>query len=184
MSEHPLVVLFTAATGAVLSVEYTNTVNLGAILLGVLLSLAGLAVLAYGARWKSAFTVASTQAEELRKALLDERESRRGAEERSRDLLEIITGLKTENERLAQLPNLERVLKLMHETAASQDKIAQQRLERGMEQIEKMFSAEMRTHDADAGRRHDALVEVLGSVEAHMAGVAAGVERLVRATVK
>lgn len=56
-----------------IAIQFESTVTLGAALLGVLIAVGTVSRLLYGAKYRTAYEVAHATAEELRKALLDEK---------------------------------------------------------------------------------------------------------------
>lgn len=132
----------------VAAATFTSTITLGSMILGLVVAVAGLAAFFYGVRWKSAWQVASAQAEELRRALDDERQRAERLEDRLADALGQLADAKEAIERLSALPNLERVVKLMSDTAERAERRAQQRLGVALEQLTKQMSdAELRAEE-------------------------------------
>lgn len=138
--------------------HFTNVVTLGSLIVGGLVTISGLAIFLYGVRWKSAWRVASTQAHELRLALDDERDRADRAQKREmaaverleaalRDLAEC----RATTERLEALPNLERVINLMAQTA---------------ERSEERFQARISEHDRLAEERHRDIIAAVRDVTA------------------
>jgi hypothetical protein len=147
------------------AVDYSETIGLGTILLGALVALTGLAVLFYGVRWKSAYAVASTQAEELRKALNDERERAERAEGRERESLKLLAEQKRTIARLESLPDLSKILEFL----GRQEDTAAKRTADALSVVDQLLTA----HEERAVERHDGQIAVLS-------GLAANMERLVK----
>jgi hypothetical protein len=147
--------------------NFTNTITLGSVIVGALVAIATVAAVIWGARFKVSYQAASAAAEELRKSLNDANERGNRLEKALQEALTTIGEQKETIERLAALPNLERVIQLMSDTAERADAHAARRLEHGITRIEQLFDA----HEERALDRHDKTVAVL-------AGMAANLERL------
>jgi hypothetical protein len=154
----------TAFVGAA---TFTSTITLGSIILGIVVGAAGLSAFFYGVRWKSAWQVASAQAEELRRALDDERNRAERLEERLDEAvkqlalsLQQLADAKEAIERLSALPNLERVVKLMADTAERAEHRAQQRLAGALDQLAQRAAETERR----AEERHRLMINLLEMV--------------------
>lgn len=135
-----------ATTGSVAlvgAVEWSSTVNIGAIALGLLVALSTVVAVSYGARYKVVAEAASAAARELRSALDDalargERQDRALCEQSQRleEQAHVI-------ERLEHLPNLERVVNLMAEEAKRADDRATKLLHEVEERAQKRHEAQI-----------------------------------------
>lgn len=143
---------------------FSNTITLGSVIVGVLTGSAGLAVFGYGVKWKSAWQVASSQAEELRKALSDERERSDRCDATLREAHEREIEYRETIEKLSALPNLTKVIEVMAETSHRQDDHADRRLAAGMELVQTFVRKEFGVHDERAQERHEATVEALHAI--------------------
>lgn len=164
--------LSTGAAAAA-AIEWTSTINLGAVLLGLLIAGGTLGSILYGVRFRVGYEASSAAAEELRKGLADS--LARG--ERLEQALATASSLNAEQaaviQRLENLPNLERIVHLMAEETQRADERATQRLQAGVAALEKGFDERLKWHDERAQERHDLQLSTL-------AGLAASVERLSR----
>jgi hypothetical protein len=149
-------------------VDFTHTITLGSLIVGVIVGLAGLAVLAHGARWKANYEIERARADSLdegREAY--EKRSRRleqelkEAQAQSIELAQVLGDAKETIARLEQLPNLERVIGLMAETSRRQDAEADRRLAVGIENVERFVQIELAGHEKRAQERHEAQLGVL-----------------------
>jgi len=146
-------VAFVAAASAVLERHFTT----GSLIVGTIVAAAGLAVLAYGARWKSAWQVASTQANELRKALDDERSRGDRLEARLNEAMSVIAEQKEAITRLEQLPNLETLVRFMDESTRRAEQEAQARTRDGVREVVQRIER----HEELSAQRHLTLIKTL-----------------------
>lgn len=160
-----------------LAVQFTSTITLGALIIAAAGGAATLAWFGYGVRWKSAWEVASTQATELRKALNDEVERSQRLEDRLHEALDVIGEQKRTIERLEALPNLERLVTLMSDTAERQDRHARERLTEALQDVRTSVGAEIAVHEALGQDRHEALIAALAGIAATMTKIAQRLER-------
>jgi hypothetical protein len=113
--------------GTVLAyVEFTDTITLGSVIIGSVVAIAGLFGISRGVKWRVAAEVSSSAADELRKALSDEKEISASREtrlvEEARAAREALTAAQATITRLESLPDLARVVALMdaHEVRAQE----------------------------------------------------------------
>lgn len=151
------------------STDFTNTITTGSIIVGALVAIATIAAIVWGARFKVSYQAASAAASELRKSLADAIDRGNRLEAALHDAMTTIGEQKQTIERLSSLPNLERVIQLMSDTADRADVRASERLDRGLIRIEELFD----NHERRAVDRHEHLLPVL-------AGMAANLEKLNR----
>jgi hypothetical protein len=152
--------------GPVFTVHWQNTITLGAVIIAASGGLAGLAWFAYGVRWQSAWRVASAQTEELRRSLADERTRGDRTEDRLGEATKTISEQRVIIERLEALPNLERVVKLMADTATHQDQAANERLQGALKKLTDEFDTRFTRHEEKAEERHDAQLAALAGIAA------------------
>lgn len=144
----------------VLAVDFEQTVGLGSLLVGLLVAFVGLVVLFYGARWRAAYTIAATQAEELRKALNDERGRAERAEARERESLVVLADQKQTISRLEALPDLSKILEFL----AKQEEGATVRTRDAVAAVESFLAV----HEERAQDRHESQIAVLSGLAAHL----------------
>lgn len=144
----------------ILAVDFEQTVGLGSLLVGLIVAFVGLVILFYGARWRAAYTVAATQADELRKALGDERGRAERAETRERDSLRILAEQKQTITRLESLPDLSRILDYL----AKQEEGAVVRARDAVAAVESFLAV----HEERAQDRHESQIAVLSGLAAHL----------------
>lgn len=113
--------------------QFTDTATLGALVVGALVSIAGLVAIVAGVRWRVSAEVSSATADELRKARADDKEIAADREaRRTEELREALTREERTSEalraaqqtiaRLESLPDLARVVQLLdaHEVRAQE----------------------------------------------------------------
>lgn len=105
-----------------LDVGFQNTVTLGSAVLGIMGAVAVIVGLIYGVRYKVAYEAASAAADELRKAIADERDRVGRLEGIIAQTREQLTSAQTTISRLEQLPNLAAIVALIdkHEVRAQE----------------------------------------------------------------
>lgn len=156
---------------AAIDIDWSNTINLGALVIAGVVGLAGLAVLGYGARWKAAATAERVVSDTYRggqeafKARADRLEMQLAeTQARNEELAHLIGEQKKVIARLESLPNLERIIHLMGETAVRQDGAAANRLDRGLTRVGEMFDERIAEHDRRAAARAGAQLEALTGI--------------------
>lgn len=147
--------------GFLAAAQFSNTITTGSIIVGVLVSLAALIAIAWGSKFRVSYQAAAARAEQQaahidellqREERLETRLAERDAKLDERDAM--ITELRTVIERLEALPNLERVIRLMSDTAERQDRNASERLRGALEEVRATMRATIAEHDIAAAARH------------------------------
>ena len=161
-------ILGAASWPGLLAIDWSSTIGLGSVVVGIVVALAGLAVLGYGARWKAAATAseagmkAERDTREAFKARADRLEIElRETRARNEELAHLIGEQKKTIARLEALPNLERVVNLMAEQQERADVRATERLQRGLTAVEDMVDARVTDHEKFARERHEQLLAAL-----------------------
>lgn len=161
----------TTAAGAFGAVDWSSTITLGSLIVGILVGFAGLVVLGYGARWKAAFESEKVVAESYRdgreafQARADRLEIElRETRARNDELAELIGEQKKTVARLESLPNLERIVQVMADTAERADTRAAERLETALVRVGEMFHEVIDLHDGRAEERARRLCESVALV--------------------
>lgn len=164
----PLIIAFPlsifSGQALVLTFNWSSTVTLGSVIVGILLGLAGLATFGYGIRWKSNYDVEKARSDSLEDGVraykeradrleLQMRELRTDHDKLAGDLLESRSLVA----RLEQLPNLERILELMGDLAVKQDA----QLDRHAREIETQIASALNNHDAMAKERFSEIITLL-----------------------
>lgn len=138
-----------------LAASYSNSITLGAVLIGVLVAggIAYLRIRAGTEAGAAAVWESVAKGHEERAALLHQQ---------LRECSDLVGDQKKTIERLEALPNLERIINLMAQTAQNQDIHAQERVAGVMAQFEQIQD----NHESRAAQRHDAQMLVLQQMQA------------------
>lgn len=150
------------------ALEVTPVITTGSIIVGLITAAAALIAVAYGARYKVGYEAASAAANELRKSLDDAHDVIKRLEARLAEQATMIADQRSALERLEQLPNLERVIKLMTDTADRQEQRAQDRLTGGLESVRRFIEHELEEHELRAVERHEALLAAYAALVARV----------------
>ncbi len=108
------------------AIHFTDTITLGSVILGCAVAFGVLVAVVRGVRWRVAAEVSSAAADELRKALADEKALSADREQRALDQLTQARGQLDKAQqtiaRLESLPDLARVVSLLdsHEVRAQE----------------------------------------------------------------
>lgn len=145
--------------------EYEATISLGAIIVGLLAGVGALAAVVYGARYKVVAETASARAAQLSDWLEEAQAREQRLEQR---LAEALTALDDARrtlqeqavtiERLEALPNLERLVKVMHEERVRTDEASDRRLEVGVSRLEEALEASFTGHERAAEARVERII--------------------------
>jgi len=155
----PITVL--ALLPALATVRVTDTVNLGTVVLGIVLSIATLIGVIYGVKYKVAAEV-ENKAREAAEAFGDIKDAEsKTLHNQLIEAKDLITQQAVIIERLEQLPNLERIVHLMGEQSVRADAAAAQRLEHGLKEITKTFSSIIGEHDKEVEERLSKVIEAI-----------------------
>jgi len=128
---------FAWTIGAVLA-DFTTTITLGSIIVGIIVGLAGLVVLGYGARWRSLAQISSAQAEELRRAFGDEKQRADSLYERLTDMVAERNALTVRIARLEERPNLEQLADILTKESERRSEQIGRILTRAAEALERL----------------------------------------------
>lgn len=138
--------LLFAAT-AVGAVNFTNTITLGGLIIMGLVGITGLAVLGYGAKWKSVATVTGVQADELRKAFEDEKSRAERLYDRLTDMVAERNELTLRIARLEERPNLDKLVEILQLQSTEAEHRTTSAVEALMEKIDERFEASDKRHE-------------------------------------
>lgn len=165
----PLLAVEAAVVGAV---DWSSTITLGSIIVGLLVGVAGLAVFGWGVKYKTGMDAAEANA----KVFAEGREayrlrSDRLAEElkdcraQIAEMTDQLVAAKSELVRLEERPDLPRVLELMGEQAVRQDTAADLRVEKAIERLGGLFAESLRHHDEAARERQEEIIRLLSEAQ-------------------
>lgn len=158
-----------ATTAAVVgAVDWSSTITLGSIIVGLLVGVAGLAVFGWGVKYKTGMDAAEANA----KVFAEGREAYRLRSDRLAEELkdcraqlaamtDELVKAKSELARLEERPDLPKVLELMGEQAVRQDKVADERVEKMVERLGGLFAESLNHHDAAARERQEEIIRLL-----------------------
>lgn len=157
MFKTPLAITAAALTGLISQASFTNTINLGAVLLAMLIVIVtGYFTIRQNIS-KTQVDLAKQQIEGWKGNYESEKESRELVQAKLdesvtqlREALTVVGNQKAVIERLEALPNLERLVKLMADTSVKHDEGAKMLLEQGVAQIARMVDL----HNDQAIERH------------------------------
>lgn len=145
----------------ILAVGFSDTVSLGTIVLGILLSVATLIGVIYGVKWKVAYEVEVKTREaavSFGQIKDDESKALHGQLMEAKD---VIGDQKMVIERLEALPNLERIIHLMGEQSVRADAAASTRLQGALEAVREGFTEVINAHDHAAEGRTEKVIEAI-----------------------
>ena len=159
---------FIAAETSLGEINWSSTITLGSLIIGVLLGISGLAVFGYGVKWKTAYETEKAVTESLRDGrdayqLRGDRlaEELKDCRERETTLTDLVADLKAALGRLEERPDLNRVLEIIGEQSVRQDAQADLRAGAAVERLGELFSAKLDAHDARAAERQEHIIKLL-----------------------
>lgn len=138
---------------------FTETINLGTVILGALIAFATVVGIAYGVRYRTAYEAANGRANQLHEWLNE-------ALDREKRLHAMVGEQRMTIEELQKLPNLASIVEAMHRQENRHATEARKFLEHGLSHVGGLFHE----HEQQALERHEGIVTVL-------AGIAATLER-------
>jgi hypothetical protein len=142
------------------AVTFEETISLGTLLVMTLVAVAGAMGVIYGGRYRVAYEAASAAAQELRQALHD-------ANDRLGEALRELAEARRVIERYEALPNLERIVTMMSDTAERSEARAEQRAQVAVEQVLKTLDRHdkaLEQHENRAATRQNKTVEALNEI--------------------
>ena len=161
----PLAGGFLWAETIVGAVNWSATITLGSIILGIIVGLAGLATFGYGVRWKTAYETERATAESLRdgreafelrgdRLAMELREARQQIQEMTDDLITA----KAEVAQLQERPDLGQILQIIGEQSIRADAAAELRVNAAIERITEMFTELIKRHDQGVRQRQEEIL--------------------------
>lgn len=157
-------------------INWSSTITLGSLIIGVLLGLASLAVFGYGVKWKTAYEAERATALSLRDGreaykLRGDRLEGELADARAREVAHVAELLEchTALARLEERPDLNKVLQILGEQSVREDAAAEKRAEKAVERLGELFAAKLDAHDARAAERQEQIIEGLQRLEGRTA---------------
>jgi uncharacterized protein HemX len=164
---------FLAALARLLGgVNFSNTINLGAAIIALLLAVGTLIGVFYGVRYKSAADASSAAAAAHESNAHAERSRADRLETALAETNEILGQARVTIERLEALPNLVKVIEFMDATAQrideraklrteEADERAKQRLDLALNEVQGFVRGELQSHEEEAKSRHAELVNTI-----------------------
>jgi len=150
------------------NIDWSSTITLGSVIIGILLGLSGLAIFGYGVKYKTAYEAERAVSGSLKdgreafKARADRLEQElKDSKAREADLSDQIIDCKSQLARLEERPDLTRVLQIMGEQSVRQDAEADRRAERAIDQMSAMFANSLNHHDKAARDRQEQIIKLL-----------------------
>lgn len=134
---------------------FTETINLGTVILGALIAFATVIGLAYGVRYRTAYEAANGRANQLHEWLNE-------ALAREQRLVTMVDEQRATIDDLQKLPNLDAIVDAMNRQNEIHTRDAREFLERGIDKVGGMF----RQHEQRALERHEGIVAALAAIAA------------------
>lgn len=152
--------------------DYSNTITLGSIIIGLFVAIGTIVTMAYGAKWKAVARTAIARGDELDKYLDDEKQRHEQASRERKELAILVADQKTTIARLEALPNLSAIIEQMAQEATRSDDRAVERmresnadararLAEALQDIREMNEDLWAQHEAHANRRTAELKEAV-----------------------
>lgn len=167
----PAVIAVVSAGTLLNEINWSTTITLGSLIVGILVGVAGLSTFAYGVKWKTAYEAEKARGDSLsdgREAykLRGDRLEGELADCKAREnaLVDEMVAAKTELARYAERPNLDQVLQIIGEQSVRQDAASDVRAEKAIEQMAVMFGEKLDKHDERVHEQQRSILNVLGMI--------------------